>query len=276
MNYTMALIDIRVGLKTGVRRCFALVAALCLPQTVGSETLFGALAKAYQDNPDLNQQRAAVRVRDEDVPKAATGMRPRASVSVNAPGAQSTRVHSVSGIDPQTGARTFRNQAYFGQPRGAVFSVSQPLFDAFKTKNSVGQAESGVLAARAALRFAEQDVLLKGVTSHMDVLRDTAVLRLRKNNIDVLKEQLRETRVRYKEGDVTFTDLAQAEAGPAQAHSDFYLAEANLKVSSAQFNAVIGSRCGLTSDGRRRAWGQGRRGRADAFRVAQQAGQPAI
>ena len=98
-----------------------------------------------------------------------------------------------------------------------------------------------MLAARAALRFVEQDMLFKGVTAYMDVLRDAAVLRLRKKNIGVLKEQLRETRVRYDEADVTFTDLAQAEASLAQAYSDFYLAEANLKVSSAQYQAVIGS-----------------------------------
>lgn len=205
-----------------------------------SETLSGALSRAYRDNPDLNQQRAAVRVRDEDVPKASTGMRPKASVSLNGPGAQSTNVHSVAGIDPKTGAHVFGNQAYFGQPRGAILSASQPIFDGFRTQNSMGQAESGVFAARADLRFAEQEVLLKSVTAYMDVLRDAAVMRLRANNIKVLKEQLRETRVRLDAQDATFTDLAQAEASLAQAHSDYYLAEANLKVSSANYEAVIG------------------------------------
>ena len=214
----------------------------------------------------------------------------------------------MSGIDPQTGARTFGNQAYFGRPRGAIFSISQPLFDGFKTKNSVAQAEFGVFAARAALRFVEQDVLLKGVTAYMDVLRDAAVLRLRKKNIGVLKEQLRETRVRYDEVDVTFTDPAQAEASLAQAYSHFYLAEANLKVSSAQLpgrdrlppdklepapaidrllpetaeealtvaaRRTSACRCGLASGGRRGAGGQGRAGGAQPSVSLSGAGQPA-
>ena len=102
------------------------------------------------------------------------------------------------------------------------------------------QAESGVFAARAALRVTEQTTLLKAATAYMDVLRDAAILRLRKSNIAVLKEQLRETRVRYNAEDVTFTDMAQAEAGLAQARSDFFIAEANLQVSAANYHQIVG------------------------------------
>ncbi|WP_051949489.1 TolC family outer membrane protein [Methylosinus sp. PW1] len=203
-----------------------------------AESLFEALSRAYSENLDINHQRAAVRVRDEDVPKAAASSRPKVGITANV-GAQSTHVRS-GGIDPQTGGRVFGNSNYFGQPRGANLTVSQPLFDGFRTQNSIRQAESNVFAARATLRATEQSVFLKAATAYMGVLRDTAILRLRNNNISVLKEQLRETRARYNLGDATITDLSQAEAGVAQAHSDFYVAEANLKVSAASYRQVIG------------------------------------
>src|SRR5664280_1720798 len=56
----------------------ALSAAL-LATGARAETIGGALAKAYLNNPDINQQRAAVRVQDENVPKANSGYLPNIS-----------------------------------------------------------------------------------------------------------------------------------------------------------------------------------------------------
>jgi outer membrane protein len=90
--------------------------------------------------------------------------------------------------------------------------IDQNIFDSGKTRNSVSQAESQVLGARATLRNTEQNVLLDAATSYMNVLRDTAILNLNRNNVEVLEEQLRQTRDRFQVGEVTRTDVAQAEA----------------------------------------------------------------
>jgi outer membrane protein len=74
----------------------------------------------------------------------------------------------------------------------------------------------------------------------MDVLRDTAILDLRKNNIIVLQEQLRQTRDRFTVGEVTRTDVAQAESSLATARSDYFTAQANLETSIANYRQVIG------------------------------------
>ena len=62
--------------------------------------------------------------------------------------------------------------------------------------------------AREQMRATEGSVLLNGATAYMNVLRDTAILNLRKNNISVLEEQLRQTRDRFQVGEVTRTDVA--------------------------------------------------------------------
>jgi outer membrane protein len=74
----------------------------------------------------------------------------------------------------------------------------------------------------------------------MNVLRDTAILNLRRNNVEVLEQQLRQTRDRFQVGEVTRTDVAQAEASLAQGQADAFTAQSNLQTSIANFRQVIG------------------------------------
>ncbi|MFO1125169.1 MAG: TolC family outer membrane protein [Methylocystis sp.] len=204
-----------------------------------------ALARAYYGNPDLNQSRANVRVRDEETPKAKAGLRPKASITAQY-GAQYAAIKIPFGgsrtqqAGAAAGASGDFQDTYVGYPRGATLNVSQTIFDGFRTENSVRQAESGVLAARSTMRLTEQATLQNGATAYMNVLRDTAVVSLRKNNIAVLEEQLKQTRDRFQVGEVTRTDVAQAEASVALARSEFYGAQAQLKNSMANYRQIIG------------------------------------
>jgi outer membrane protein len=204
-----------------------------------AETLNEALARAYYGNPDLNQQRANVRARDEEAPKAAAGLRPRANISANA-GPQYSNIKIPAGRNQYTNKRSYFFDEYVGYPRGATFNLSQTLYDGGRTQNSVRQAESGVFSARATMRLTEQATLQNGATAYMNVLRDSAILSLRKSNVSVLEQQLRQTRDRFDVGEVTRTDVAQAEASLAQARSDLYAAEAQLKSSVAAYRQIIG------------------------------------
>jgi outer membrane protein len=224
---------------TPILSFLALFAFFCDVNEARAETLSSALAKAYYGNPDLNQNRASVRARDEDAPKALAGMRPKASISASA-GPEYATVKIPAGRNSNTGKRNYFDDQFVGYPRGATFSVSQTLFDGQRTANSVRQAESSVLAARAGLRQTEQAILQNAATAYMNVLRDTAILGLRKSNAQVLKEQLRLTRDRFQVGEVTRTDVAQAEASLEQAHSDVYAAEGVLKISIASYRQVVG------------------------------------
>jgi len=115
------------------------------------------------------------------------------------------------------------------------------LYNGGRTGNLVRAAESRVLGARETLRNVEQTILLNAATSYMNVLRDTALLNLRRNNIEVLTTQLRQTSDRFRVGEVTRTDVAQSEARLARARSDAFLAEANLKSSMATYRQIVGS-----------------------------------
>ena len=198
-----------------------------------AETIGGALVKAYFNNPDINQQRAAVRASDENVPKAFAGYLP----TVTAQGNAAVQQLDAYGPGVLTGSGS---QSLFSKPRGYGLTVNETLWNGDRTFNSVRQAESGVMAARETLRNTEQNVLLSGVTSYMDVLRDTAILQLDRNNVEVLQEQLRQTNDRFTVGEVTRTDVAQAEASLAGAQATALQAQSTLQTSIATYRQVIG------------------------------------
>ena len=208
---------------------FAL-AAFAAPAS--AETLAGAMAKAYGSNPDLNQQRASVRATDENIPRQMSGWRPRVSATADV-GA----LHTESTGFPSRAS----NGGFNTLPRGVGLQVQQNLYNGNRTVNGVKQAESGVLAARETLRNTEQTVLLNAVTGYMNVLRDTAILGLRRNNIEVLEQQVRQTRDRFNVGEVTRTDVAQVESQLAGANADALTAQSNLSSSLATYRQVVGT-----------------------------------
>jgi outer membrane protein len=193
---------------------------------VVAESLKQALTGAYKNNPKLDAARATLRATDEEVPRAMSSYRPNISGSADM-GIQT----SNSSPGPSAGEV---------HPKGYSLSAVQPLFRGFRTMNNVSLAEATVRAGRESLRSAEAGVLLAAVTDYLDVVRDQALVRLRENNVGVLSKELKATQDRFKVGEVTRTDVAQAEASRATAVAALDLARANLKNSRANYERDVG------------------------------------
>lgn len=193
-----------------------------------AETLTEALASAYLNNPTLKAQRAAVRAVDEAVPQAKSGWRPTVEVS-----------GAIGKSTYDTNTTTTGNSDLV--PRSYEIEVVQPLFRGFRTEAAVAQAENSVRAAQAGLRSTEQEVLLAAATAYMDVIQAEAVVGLTQNNVDVLQRQLDATRDRFRVGEVTRTDVAQAEARVAGAISDRISAESELQSVRATYERLVGT-----------------------------------
>jgi len=110
-----------------------------------------------------------------------------------------------------------------------------------QTANRTRQAESQVMGARETLRVTEQQVLLDAATAYMNLLRDAAILELNRRNVEVLTEQLKQTRDRFNVGEVTRTDVAQSEAQLAAGKTQELQAESNLNTTRANYRRIIGS-----------------------------------
>jgi outer membrane protein len=209
-----------------------------------ADTLDGSLILAYMNNPTLNSQRASARATDEGVPQALSGYRPRVSVNGSI-GSQYWDTTSK----PSVNLPVYIHQSGNMTPNNYGITATQTLYNGFQTSNRTRQAESQVQAAREFLRVTEQAVLLSAVTAYMNLLRDGAILDLQRRNVEVLQEQLRQTRDRFNVGEVTRTDVAQSESRLAAGRSQVLAAEATYKASVATYRQVIGVEPGKLAPG---------------------------
>jgi outer membrane protein len=203
-----------------------------------ADTIEAALVRAYQNNPQLNAQRAQVRSTDENVPQALSGYRPRVAITGSA-GYQYTDTNTTTGGSPTNILRTEIHGA--NPPRSLGATVSQTLFNGQQTANKTRAAESQVSGAREALRVLEQTVLLSAASIYMDELRDSAIVEVQKSNVRVLEQTLKQTRDRFNVGEVTRTDVAQSEAQLAAGKTQLLAAEATLVTTKANFRRIIGN-----------------------------------
>src|ERR1700755_776588 len=227
----------RVGVVTSAAAA-VLWMAFAGPAPALAETIEAALVRAYQNNPQLNAQRALVRSTDENVPQALSGYRPKVAVTASA-GYQYTDTLTTSGGSANTLVRTETHGA--NPPRSVGMTINQTLYNGQQTANRTRVAESQVSGAREALRVLEQTVLLQAATSYMDYLRDSAIVEVQKSNVRVLEQTLKQTRDRFNVGEVTRTDVAQSEAQLAAGKTQELTAESNLTTTRSNFRRVIGS-----------------------------------
>ena len=228
---------IRVIFSRNALRC-VVAASLAVPFSLltgvwhpaSAETLVQALVATYLDNPDLNAQRASLRSIDENVSQALSTGRPTilgsADISVRSSQTRLSVVPFRAGVTDH--------------PRGYSIVLSQSIFRGLRTVNTTRQAEALVEAGREGLKNSEQNILFSAVEAYVNVVRDASIVRLNRGNVRVLNEQLRATRDRFSVGEVTRTDVAQAEARVALAASLLSLSNAQLATSRAIYQQIIG------------------------------------
>jgi outer membrane protein len=202
--------------------------------TASAESLPEALVKAYQSNPQLNAERARQRATDENVPQALAGYRPQIIASL------SGGLQAVRNLLPDNTV-----QSATLKPWIIGVTVTQTLFNGFKTASSVRVAELQVQSGREALRNVGQGVLLDAVTAYTNVLANQSLVDAQRSNVSFLQETLAITNRRLKAGDVTPTDTSQAEARLSRGMADLNTAEVNLAVSQATYTQVIGNAPGV-------------------------------
>lgn len=203
-----------------------IVAVMLAQASVSSgqaQTLEEALVSAYLTNPDIESQRAALRATDELLPQALAGWRPTVQVTSDATFAD-TRSQAGDGR-----LNTFSNSV----------SIDQNVYAGGETVANTRRAERLVRLERSRLTAAEQEVLLGAVEAYTNLLNDLAVLEFAIQNENRLKRQLQATRDRFEVGEVTRTDVAQAEARLAGAASERVSAAGAIETSKAIFRRVI-------------------------------------
>ena len=207
----------------------AAVLAIALPAAAAADTLLEAMAKAYVANPLLEAARARLREIDEGVPQALSGWRPVVTASGNAGYGQ---YHSEGRAGGLNGTES-RN------PSRVQVQAVQPLYSG-STAPRLEAAKHRVSAQRARLAATEQAVFLDTGIAFMDAVRDQAVVDLTVNNVTVLRRRLQAARDQFEVGEVTRTDVSQAEARLARAIAEQVSAEGSLEAARARYQHVVG------------------------------------
>jgi outer membrane protein len=221
-----------------MRKSILLGAAAYVALMVGApaqglaQSMEEVLATTYRTNPQLSADRARLRAIDEGVPRALSNWRPVVSLSAQAgKGRDRLRTDTDGTTTSSDRLRT---------PEVASLSVQQPLYRGGRTLAETSRAENLVLQGRAQLQSTEQSVLLDAATAHTNLLQDQAVLDLNVNNEQVLQRQLDAARDRFQVGEITRTDVSQAEARLSRARADRIQSEGNLTSTRANYLRIVG------------------------------------
>jgi outer membrane protein len=223
------------GRRGGGARALLVAGALLAPAAgAEAQTLREALALAYANNPTLQAARARLRATDENVPIALSGWRPVVTLQGQYGYADGTQTGALQPNGVRLRTNTERN------PLSASATISQPLYRGGRTVAATRRAESQVLAERANLFATEQTVLGDAVNVYVTVIQNQEVLRLTTNNVRVLERQLQAARDRFRVGEITRTDVAQAEARLERARSERSRADGDLQTARSNFQRTIG------------------------------------
>jgi outer membrane protein len=219
--------------QTSAALVSVLVVAMGASSTAWSQSLVEAMASTYHSNPDLLAGRAVLRQTDETLQQAISNWRPKVTLSAefNKIEADSMPIKAVSSYLILNGKTT-------------LLSVTQPLFRGGKTVADTKAAQANIQAQRAALASTEASVLLQAVTAYSNLVQDLGIVDVRRNNVRVLVQQLEATRERFRVGELTITDVSQAEARLEQSKADLVLAEAQIRIDEAAYVHVIGQKPG--------------------------------
>ncbi len=203
--------------------------ALLAAAPAHGETLRDALITAYKTNPQLLAARASLRSVDEQSAQAFSNWRPTVSGS-----------GSVGAAHSATRVKVLGTSSSLNTPRSLSLSVTQSLWRGGRNFAQWRLAHNNIRSERANLFNTEQTVLLAVITAYMDVVRDVSVVQLSLNNERVLARQLKATQDRFSVGEVTRTDVAQAQARLARARADRIQSQGSLENSRAAYRRAVG------------------------------------
>ena len=209
------------------------------PTSAQAQTLTQALADAYNTNPQLLAQRALLRATDEQVPQALANWRPTVNFAGTVGGSRSAFISGSTGQARPNGSTGLSSYSTFYQ-NSLNLQVTQQIYSGGRTAAQTSQAINFVQSARAETLAVETSVFQAVAMAYLDVVRDQALLQVNQNNVAVLRKQLEATQDRFRVGEVTRTDVAQAEASLAQAVGQLVTAQGNLEISREEYVRAVG------------------------------------
>lgn len=203
------------------------------PASAVPHTLAEALVATYSYNPALLAERAKLRATDEGVPQALSGWRPQVVMAGTAGYGDGLTREFLQGSNQKL--PTDRDVAT------AQATVTQPLYTGGRVNATVHRAKNAVFAERANLIAQEESAFTDTVNAYVGVIQARQVAEIQRNNEQVLSQQLQATQDRFRVGEITQTDVAQAQAALASATATRLTAEGSQRTAEAAYLRAVGT-----------------------------------
>ena len=208
------------------------------PEPTPTETLADAIEAAYRTNPTLGARRYDLRATDEGLAQARAQLRLTGELQVS--GGYDKTVPGQTTQNARSLADRLRSPIETRNDMASQITVTQPLYTGGRAAAAITSAGEDIRSGRESLRATEGDLLQQLIGAYADVRRDTAALRIRQANVRVLEATIAEVAARREAGELTRTDVAQAETQLYAARVQQVAAEGQLQASRAAFAALVG------------------------------------
>ncbi len=231
--------------QISIKWLFLLIFLAVWPVSTRAQTLDEVLRVVFDTNPDIRAARARQKATAEATNQARSGLLPQISGEASYGSSQHDQVLNSDLFAPGGGAA---ERDFSLNPATAAVTANQTIFSGFRNLNAIKQARAIKSAGEAQLREIEQEVLLEAATAYFQVVLDVQLYEANKANRDVVAEQLKHAKARLRAGDITGTDVSQAEARLSRADAELSAAQASLAESRANLRKITGESPGTLDD----------------------------
>ena len=204
--------------------------SILLMNSVLGETLAIALKKAYETNPELNAEREAINISQQELKISKSSYLP----TITLEGSRSEE--DTDKLTNQNGSNASITDV---DPEVQSITITQTLID-FGRGAEYAKSKIGIDLAKAKLLKKEQEILFKAVDAYTGIISAKEKFEINKSNLNLLDRQVETDKIRLERGQITLSDVAQSESSLAEAQAKFIKAENDLLTSRLNYENVIG------------------------------------
>ena len=204
--------------------------SILLMNSVLAETLAIALKKAYETNPELNAEREAINISQQELKISKSSYLP----TITLEGSRSEE--DTDKLTNQNGSNASITDV---DPEVQSITITQTLID-FGRGAEYAKSKIGIDLAKAKLLKKEQEILFKAVDAYTRIISAKEKFEINKSNLNLLDRQVETDKIRLERGQITLSDVAQSESSLAEAQAKFIKAENDLLTSRLNYENVIG------------------------------------
>ncbi len=194
-----------------------------------STTINQAMAEAYKNSPEILALRSKLKASNQEISKILGENRPKINLDTRL-GYDRTDTINTSSVE----------KTQYNNPRSLSLDVTQNIYDSGKKSHNLEKKEAEIFSNRADLFSIEQKVLLETAKTYLKLFEAIELNKLAKNNYQVLQQHLEATKSRFEVGEVTITDLSQAQARAMKANANEIKTRGEIEIEKSNYFSLVG------------------------------------